>query len=100
MGKSLIIVKRPIVTEKSLRDSASGVYTFEVDLSANKKQIVKEVEMLFKVHVKQIKTLIVKGKKKAYGKKRILKKQADIKKARVQVKAGEKIDLFETGQTK
>lgn len=95
-----IVVKRPIITEKSFRDSAFGVYTFEVDLQAAKGQIRNEVEKLFKVHVTDIKTLIVKGKRRVFGKKRILKKQKDIKKARVQLAKGENIPLFESGKVK
>lgn len=89
------IVIRPIITEKSLKDASNGCYTFQVKKDANKYEIRNEVEMLFKVHVRDVTTLIKKGKIKKMGKKRLPVKGADIKKAKVRLSPGEKIDIFE-----
>ncbi|OGG08051.1 50S ribosomal protein L23 [Candidatus Gottesmanbacteria bacterium RIFCSPHIGHO2_02_FULL_40_24] len=92
-----IVIKKPVITEKSLSDVKSGVYTFDVDKAANKIEITKEVERLFNVHVTGINTLIIKGKVKLVGKKRRKSKLADKKRARVKLKKGEIIELFEVG---
>ena len=51
----LTIVKKPIVTEKSIamqeRDNA---YTFFVDMRANKVEIVRAIEKIFKVKVERV----------------------------------------------
>ena len=59
----------------------------------------KPIEELFNVHVRSISTNIVKGKKRMVGRKRLASVEPDKKKARVKLAAGEKIDLFEAGQT-
>lgn len=91
---------RPIITEKSLKDALKNVYTFAVDVSSNKNQITKKIEELFNVHVKNIKTTILKGKNRTVGRKRKVIKKPDVKKARVELAKGEKIDLFEIGEKK
>ena len=88
---------KPLITEKSLKDASRGIFTFAVDKTANKIEIAKEIESRFKVHVVAITTQIIKGKNKQVGKKRNLVKQPDMKKARVRLKSGEKIEIFEVG---
>jgi large subunit ribosomal protein L23 len=95
-----IIIKRPIITEKSLKDASLGIYTFEVLNSINKRRAKKEIENMFGVHVTGIRSSITKGKTKNAGRKRTKIKKPDIKKIMVKLKTGEKIDLFEVGQTK
>jgi large subunit ribosomal protein L23 len=99
MNKS-IIIKRPLITEKSLKDASVGVFTFEVLKSCDKKQAKKEIEKMFNVHVVRIATSIKKGKVHTVGKKRNVVRKPDIKKVFVKLKTGEKIDLFEVGQAK
>lgn len=94
------IVIKPVITEKSLKDASVGTYTFIVDLNSNKNQIRQAVEKMFTVHVKDITTVIIKGKNKIAGRKRRLVRQPDVKKARLKLAAGEKIDLFEIGESK
>lgn len=100
MENTAYIIKRPIISEKSLLDARSGVFTFIVDKNATKGQIGKSIEELFKVHVTSVATNNVKGKKRMTGKRRIPKYLSAIKKARVKLTAGEKIDLFEIGEQK
>lgn len=74
------IIKRPIITEKSMEMLDEHKYTFEVDKNANKPEIKKAVEAIFEgVKVKSVRTMNYKGKKVrtryGYG------KRADWKKA-------------------
>ena len=78
--KLFTLIKAPLVTEKSARVGESlKQIVFKVDLSANKREIKKAVEELFKVEVTKVTTSIVKGKRKwnRYG----IYKKSDYKKA-------------------
>ena len=62
------IIIRPIITEHSMDCLAQGKYTFRVAKSANKIEIAKAVEKLFKgVKVAKVNTVSVRGKKKRMG---------------------------------
>lgn len=63
--KLYTLIKAPIITEQtaSLGENLKQV-VFKVDLSANKRQIKKAVEELFKVEVLKVTTSVVKGKTK------------------------------------
>ena len=89
------IIKRPLyLTEKgsALRESFNK-YSFEVDVHANKIDIKDAVETLFKVSVRDVRTLVVRGKMKRMG--RGLAKTRNWKKAVVTLKEGDSIDFFE-----
>lgn len=89
------IVRRPLVTEKStLQKEAANQITFEVHPDANKVEIRKAVEALFKVKVLEVHTLNMEGKKKRLG--RSMGKRSDWKKAVVRLKPGDKIEFFES----
>ena len=61
------IVKYPLSTEKSIRLMESqNKLIFIVDIDADKKMIKKAVEGMFKVKVDNVKTFVIKGKKRAY----------------------------------
>lgn len=94
------IIKRPLITEKSLKDAQNGIYTFIVEKNAEKKEIKKAMEEMFKVHVVRLTTAITKGKKRLVGKRRVPVSESSTKKARVILKKDEKIDLFEVGGEK
>lgn len=89
------IVKRPIITEKSMELLEDNKYTFEVDKNANKAEIKEAIETIFdKVKVKKVRTLNFTGKKVrtryGYGKK------ADWKKAYVTLtEDSEAIEYFD-----
>ena len=88
------IIRRPIVTERSMDQVADRKYTFEVAKSANKIEIKKAVEEIFKVEVEKVTTINYDGKPKRQG--AFLGKRADWKKAVVKLKEGSKtIELFE-----
>ena len=61
------IIKRPIVTEKSMGQTAERKYTFEVAKDVNKIEIKKAVEQAFGVKVKSVNTMVVLGKIKRQG---------------------------------
>ncbi|UCD85046.1 MAG: 50S ribosomal protein L23 [Deltaproteobacteria bacterium] len=88
------LIKRPLITEKSniSRDQQNQV-TFEVDRRANKLEIKRAVEAIFKVKVLKVRTLQVAGKVKRMG--RNTGKRPNWKKAMVTLNKGEKIDFFE-----
>ncbi|MBN8608994.1 MAG: 50S ribosomal protein L23 [Deltaproteobacteria bacterium] len=87
------IIKRPLVlTEKgnALREGENK-YLFEVARDANKQEIKEAVETLFKVSVVGVNTLIVRGRLRRMGRGHA--KTQNWKKAIVEVKAGDTIDL-------
>lgn len=87
------IMKKPVISEKSMSMLESNKYSFYVDTNANKIEIKKAVEELFKVTVLNVNTLSVKGKIKRVG--RYAGKTSDRKKAIVTLKEGDKIEIFE-----
>ena len=88
------VIKRPIVTEKtSIQKENDNQITFEVDKGANRVQIRKAVEEIFKVQVIGVRTAHVRGKIKQRG--RIIGKRRDWKKAVVKLTPGQRIDFFE-----
>lgn len=90
-----LIIKRPIITERTMLLAQLGKFSFEVDKKANKNQIKEVVEKIFKVNVVSIATSAIRGKSKRFGAKRVTVKLSDSKKAMVELKKGQRIDLFE-----
>jgi large subunit ribosomal protein L23 len=92
------VLKRPIITEKALNQSALGRYLFEVDSRARHFDIRKAIKKAFNVDVVEVKVMRVKGKVRRFGrqKKRIC--LGDWKKAMVQLAPGQKIDIFTVPQ--
>ena len=88
------IIKLPLVSEKSTNMRVDeNKYVFRVDKKANKLEIKRAVEELFKVKVDDVATMIMHGKPKRLG--RFEGRRADWKKAVVKLKKGETIELFE-----
>ena len=88
------IIIRPIVTEKStLMKEACNQYSFEVARDANKIEIAKAVEQLFKVKVLAVRVVNMEGKKRRVG--RFAGKRPDWRKAIVKVSPKDKISFFE-----
>ena len=62
------IIIKPIITEHSMECLAAGKYTFKVAKNANKIEMAKAVETLFKgVKVSKVNTISVRGKMKRMG---------------------------------
>lgn len=55
------IIIRPIISEKSMIGAVDKKYTFEVAKSANKIEIAKACEEIFKVKVAKVNTVNVRG---------------------------------------
>ena len=89
------ILIQPLLTEKvtALREGSNTV-GFLVHPDSNSLQIKQEVESLLKVKVERVNVLNVRGKIKRLG--RFSGKRADWKKAFVKLKAGEKLELYES----
>lgn len=85
------IIKAPIITEKSSKLASNNVYTFSVDVKANKTQIKQAIEKIFNVQVESVNTINVKPKKKRVG--RYVGKTNKVKKAIVKLKEGSSIEL-------
>ena len=64
MKSAYEIIKRPIITEKSMSLLDENKYTFEVDKNANKPEIKAAIEEIFDgVKVKKVRTMNYEGKK-------------------------------------
>ena len=89
------VLIQPLLTEKvtNLRE-ASNTVGFLVHPEANRVQIKQAVEALLKVKVERVNVLNVQGKIKRLG--RFSGKRSDWKKAFVKLKAGEKLELYES----
>ena len=87
------IIRSPLITEKNTNLAETGVYVFEVDVTATKPEIKKAIETGFSVKVKGVRTVQCRGDMKysKFG----LSKIRRWKKAYIQLAAGQKIALFE-----
>lgn len=91
-----MILTRALITERTISDAAKNSYTFVVSKLATKTDVKRSVESTFGVKVIKINTISRPGKSYRSGKKWIKRERPDGKKAIVTLKAGDKIDLFET----
>lgn len=87
------ILRRPVITEKSTMLSEIGQYVFEVARDANKIEIRRAVEEIFKVKVRAVNTIHVPGKQRRMGKSTGF--TSSWKKAIVTLQPGERIELFQ-----
>ena len=81
----------PIVTEKSTNISEQNKIVFKVPVKANKTNLKKNIEKIFKVNVIKINT--IKNKPKTKIVRGRLGKKTGFKKAVVTLKKGQTIDL-------
>ena len=61
------VILAPVITEKSMAGAVNKVYTFEVAKTANKIEIAKACEEVFKVKVAKVNTLNVRGQFRRQG---------------------------------
>lgn len=88
------IIRKPVITEKSMAAMAEKKYTFVVQINANKVQIKRAVEEVFGVTVKDVQTMRTMGKTKRMGVH--VGKRADVKKAIITLSEDSKnIEFFE-----
>jgi large subunit ribosomal protein L23 len=92
----LHVLKAPLVTEKldNLRET-EDTYAFEVDRRATKLEVREAIEKLFKVRVLDVRTTIMRGKKKRLGMR--IGQRSNWKRALVKLGPGQKLDIFEGG---
>ena len=89
-GKSLNIIQKPILTEKSTNLNQFNQYSFRVNINATSLEIKHAIEKIFKVKVFKINTAIVRGKPKTFKGKFGYKKNYE--KAIITLKEGQTID--------
>ena len=88
------VLRAPHLTEKTVvQKETSNQVTFLVDNGANKIEIKRAIESLFKVTVLRVNTINTLGKHKRMG--RFTGKRPDWKKAVVTLKEGDRIEYFE-----
>jgi large subunit ribosomal protein L23 len=88
------IIIGPIITEKSLMNQEKGVYSFWVNVAANKNQIASAFKTVFGIKPLSINTLTSKGKLKTDWKKRTPIQKSDRKKAIITLGKDQKIELL------
>jgi len=81
----------PIVTEKSTNISEQNKIVFKVPTKANKKNLKKSIEKIFKVNVTKVNIINKKNRVKVSRGKKI--KVKGYKKAIITLKKGQNIDL-------
>jgi large subunit ribosomal protein L23 len=90
------VLIRPVVSEKSYEQITQNKYTFKVHPDAHKMQIRQAVEELFDVHVVNVNILKVQPKPKRRGVYKGIR--PGWKKAVVQLKQGDSIEIFQGAQ--
>jgi large subunit ribosomal protein L23 len=87
------VLLSPVVSEKSYAQVQNRKYSFRVHPEAHKTQIRQAVEQLFEVHVENVNILKVQSKPKRRGLHK--GRRPGWKKAIVQVREGETIEIFQ-----
>ena len=86
------VIKKPVITEKSMAQLEAGKYVFEVDTRAHKLLIKQAVEAMFGVKVESVNVMNVKPKTKRMG--RYEGKTNRRRKAIVKLAEGNEINYF------
>jgi large subunit ribosomal protein L23 len=87
------IIRRPIITEKTTMLGEQGQYAFEVAQRANKVDVKRAVEHIFKVKVRAVNMMHVRGKVRRMGRSSGV--TSPWKKAVVTLQEGQRIELFQ-----
>jgi large subunit ribosomal protein L23 len=95
MSDPRTVIRRPIVTEKSMRGTTIGKYTFEVYGAAPKPVIRDAVQRLFRVRVTKVNVITIPGRQRRRGQHYY--REPGFRKAIVTLAAGEKIDFEKLG---
>jgi len=90
------ILLAPVVSEKSYALIEEGKYAFRIHPDAHRTQVRQAVEELFGVHVVSVNVLKVQAKPKRRGLSKGIR--PGWKKAIVQLRQGESIEIFEGAQ--
>jgi large subunit ribosomal protein L23 len=87
------IIVKPVITEKAGALKEASKYVFRVERKANKIEIRRAVEAIFKVHVESVRTVSVPSKPKRQGLH--AGQRAGWKKAYVTLRTGETIEAVD-----
>ena len=90
------VLLRPVISEKSYEQITQNKYTFKVHQDAHKTQVRQAVEELFDVKVLKVAIIKVQAKPKRRGQIRGIR--PGWKKAVVQLRKGDSIEIFEGAQ--
>ena len=88
------ILRRPVLTEKSMAGQQRNVYSFVVSPDATKPDVKHAVEKAFNVKVEEVRTVKVKGKYKRMKNQLLQGRRKDWKKAYVTLKEGFRLDII------
>ena len=61
------VIRKPVITERSMEGIGDNKYVFEVAITANKVEIKKAIETIFGVKVASVNTIKLPGKWKRMG---------------------------------
>ena len=87
----LNLIKKPVITEKSTANAQFNKYIFEVRNDANKINIKKTIEEIYKVKVQKLNSLNIKSKPKVFKGQRGTR--SELKRIIVTLKEGNTIDM-------
>jgi len=87
------VIVSPVITEKATALSEQNKVVFRVRPDATKPQIRSAIEALFKVSVTDVRTMVVRAKRRSLG--RYAGRRPSWKKAIVTLKEGDAIQVFE-----
>lgn len=87
------ILIKPVITEKSIANTANRFYSFIVDISANKYQVKEAVAKTFKVSVESVRIVNIHPKSRRRGRR--VGQTNNFKKAIVKLAKDNKIEFFE-----
>lgn len=87
-----LVLKKPRITEKAARASATSAYLFDVAVGATKNEIAKAFEVQYK-H-KPVKVNIINNHRRSHFRRNVLGFSARTKKAYVFLKKGITIELL------
>ena len=85
------LIKKPVITEKSTANAQFNKYIFEVRNDADKINIKKTIEEIYKVKVQKLNSLNVKSKPKVFKGQRGTR--SELKRIIVTLKEGNTIDM-------
>lgn len=90
------VLRKPLLTEKASGLAEKNVYTFEVSPDANKIEVAAAIKSLFSVDVVSVRTMWMPIRRKSqFTRKGILSgAKSRRKKAIIELKSGQTIDLF------
>ena len=88
------VILEPLVTEDTVRKAEERKYAFRVALGANKVEIRKAVEELFKVKVERVWTANVPGKPRRERLNQLHGHTARWRKATVRLAPGDRIEMM------